>query len=84
MSLWLFLVTGLEENDVAEVVLNVKWGPLTRTPVLKVNCLEGSVHDPKAKTVSPQRHLVDCIPYGHHLLKERLVASSRSASERGT
>lgn len=23
---------------------------------------------------SPQRHLVDCIPYGHHLLKEpRLI-----------
>lgn len=44
-------------------------GPLTRTPVKKVNCLEGSVHDPKAKTASPQRHLVDHDPCGHHLLE---------------
>jgi len=28
-------------------------GPLTRTHTIKVNCLEGLVHDPKAKTLAP-------------------------------
>lgn len=45
-------------------------------PGKKVNCLEGSVHDPKAKTASPQRHLVDYHSYSHHLLIETPMAPS--------